>query len=122
MKFSFLVKNIFHISIFHITCSSTQIIYKSYAEEVKDNLWRDENTLQITTTAFLNEKIPQTFRREKSCTKAKGLVKSKLIKIYPKIKNINPKIDILHSMYLENGGCKIVFLISKKSLKATLKE
>jgi|GEM_PF-4673426 len=78
----------------------------------------DDNTIQLRIEeAGSPEKIPDTMRREQSCTRAEGKIPLAFSESFPDKKNIRTEAKVYRKVYLENGGCALLVRYSAPGLK-----
>ncbi|RME91374.1 MAG: hypothetical protein D6767_05350, partial [Candidatus Hydrogenedentota bacterium] len=74
----------FFVFFLFFACQKKEILYRP-EPPVKDNLWLNENTLQILVIGNPpKEKMPAVYRREKACSNAKGNIIPHLTSLYAK--------------------------------------
>ncbi len=81
----------------------------------------DDNTVQLRIEeAGSPEKIPDTMRREQSCTRAEKKIPLAFSETYPDKKNIKTEAKVYRKVYLEDGGCALLVLYSAPGLKSQM--
>ena len=101
-----------------IFCKSAQKVKETKPLTFQDNYWYSDEKLQIVTEEippFVSG--PYTFAQEKSCEKAKNKIEPKILRLYPRIKNIEYKQVIKHTLYYGAAGCRLIVHIEADHLK-----
>ncbi len=100
-------------------CSSRQErILTSDNREIADNIFIDEDTLQLSVQILADDiKEPITLKRRRLCQVAEATTEERLAELYPQTKKIAPKKKIHATLYLDEGGCQQVIRFSAPNLK-----
>lgn len=121
------MSNRFFIVIFILflsACSGSRQVKKVSEEKKHDNIWLNGDTVQISVDSFLTEdeaEIPIVMRREETCRRAADEADLRLIKLYPEAAEIRPEKRIYYTMYLEDGGCRMIVHYSASGFKGAVK-
>ena len=120
-----LLKKILIYSMFYLlciiffACKNTIVILEQNQTLTKNKYWINNNTLQLVIEEQgSNLKIPITDKRELSCSAALSKIKTEFTKLYPKYEV--PQTAIKYTMFLPNGGCKIIVWYNETNLKNKL--
>lgn len=110
------------ITILFMGCASNkQIILTNIEREVADNIFIDDNTLQIVSSVTADDiHEPIVLKRTRLCQMAEEQADEQLLKQYPKAKNISTKKEIYTTLYTQDGGCKKVVHYEAYGLKRNL--
>ena len=105
---------------FLISCAGTMVKYSDPIEELYDNFWIDDNTLQIQVEYTSPEKIPYTMRAKSSCLKAKENIDGHLLSLYPAVKDLRYQINIYRTLRHVKSDCRLIVHVYSPELKRKL--
>lgn len=118
MRLPFLILT---VALMVASCSSRQVVEVDTSGEMRDNIWLNEDTLQLYDEHDGGSDLkPETLRRDEACTTARLKIEKKLEYLYPRVKDTELKRKSHATIYYSGGGCRIYIRYSARNLKEKL--